>query len=130
MVASSKISRSSTERGWLSICWQRILEDASAIQIVKGVDVLLALRWLQDAGKEVGNLTVKNCFKKCGIKRDNELMEVKKVDELEFEALVKEFKVEYICCRLHQFWQKCYSVWANDQWIWNRLVTMGQRRQH
>ena len=61
------------------MCWQRILEDASAIQIVKGVDVILALRWLQDAGKEVANLTVKTCFKKCSIKGDNELMKIKKV---------------------------------------------------
>ena len=36
----------------------------------------------------------------------------------------------YICCRIHQFQQKCSSVWANDQWIRNGLATTGQRRQH
>ena len=72
----------------------RIQEDASATQIVKGVDVLVAIRWLQEAWKEVTNLTIKNCFEKCGIKGDNELMEVEEDDDLEFEALVKEFTTD------------------------------------
>ena len=72
----------------------RIQEDASATQIVKGVDVLVAIRWLQEAWKEVTNLTIKNCFEKCGIKGDNELMEVEEDDDLEFEALVKEFTAD------------------------------------
>ena len=72
----------------------RIQEDASATQIVKGVDVLVAIRWLQEAWKEVINLTIKNCFKKCGIKGDNELMEVEEYDDLEFETLVKEFTTD------------------------------------
>ena len=72
----------------------RIQEDASATQIVKGVDVLVAIRLLQEAWKEVTNLTIKNCFKKCGIKEDNELMEVEQDDDLEFEALVKEFTTD------------------------------------
>ena len=69
----------------------RIQEDASVTLIVKGGDVLVAIRWLQEAWKEVTNLTIKNCFKKCGIKGDNELTEVEEDDALEFEALVKEF---------------------------------------
>ena len=69
----------------------RIQEDVSATQIVKGVDVLVTIRWLQEAWKEVTNLTTKNCFKKCGIKGDNELMEIEEDDDLEFEALLKEF---------------------------------------
>ena len=67
----------------------RIQEDASATQTVNGVDILVAIRWLQEAWKEV-NLSIKNCFEKCGIKGDNELMEVEEDDDLEFEALVKE----------------------------------------
>ena len=33
------------------------------------------------------NLTIKNCFEKCNIKGDNELIEVKEYDDLEYEAL-------------------------------------------
>ena len=89
MLASSKISSS------------RIQEDVSVTQIAKGVDVLVAIGWLQEAWKEVPNLTVKNCFEKCGIKGDNKLMVVED-DDLEFETLVKEF-TRYICCRIRQF---------------------------
>ena len=38
----------------------RIQEHASATQTVNGVDVLVAIRWLQEAWKEVTNLTIKN----------------------------------------------------------------------
>ena len=72
----------------------RIREDTSATQIVKGVDVLAAIRWLQEAWKEVTNLTIKNCFEKCGIKGDDELMEIQEDDDLEFEALVREFTTD------------------------------------
>ena len=67
-----------------------IHEDGSATQIVKGVDALVAIRWLQKSWNEVANLTINNCFEKCNIKGDNELMEVED-DDLEFEALVKGF---------------------------------------
>ena len=53
-----------------------IHEDGSATQIVKGVDVLVAIRWLQEEWKEVTNLTMKSFFEKCDIKGYNELMEV------------------------------------------------------
>ena len=66
----------------------RIQEDASATEIVKGVDVLMAIRWIQDAWKEVTNSTIKNCFEKCGIKRDDESIEVLEADDLEFDALL------------------------------------------
>ena len=72
----------------------RIQEDAFTPQIVKGMDVLVAIRWLQEVWKEVTNLTIKNCFKKCGTEGDNKLMEVKNDDDLEFEALVKEFTTD------------------------------------
>ena len=79
----------------------RIQEDVSTTQIVKVADVLAAIRWQQDAWKEVSNLTIKNYFEKCGTKGDDELMEVKEDDDLEFEALVKEYftdisAVEYV----------------------------------
>ena len=73
---------------------KRLQEDASATQIVKGVDVLVVILWLQEAWKEVTNLTIKYFFEKCGIKGDNELMEVEEDDDLEFEALVKEFTTD------------------------------------
>ena len=72
----------------------RILEDASATQILKGVDVLLALWWLQESWNKVTNLTIKNCFKKCGIKGYNELIKVEEDDDLKFAALVKEFTAD------------------------------------
>ena len=72
----------------------RIQEDASATEIVKGVDVLMAIRWLQEAWKEVSNVTIKNCFEKCGVKGEGDLMEVEDDDDLEFEALVKEFTTD------------------------------------
>ena len=72
----------------------RIQEDASATQIVKGVDVLVAIRWLQETWKGVTNLAMKNCFEKCGIKGNNEPMEVEEDDDTEFEALVKEFTTD------------------------------------
>ena len=71
----------------------RTQEDASATQIVNGVDVPGAIWWLR-AWKEVTNLTIKNCFEKCGIKGDNELMEFEENDDLEFEALIKEFTMD------------------------------------
>ena len=39
----------------------------------------------------MANLTIKNCFKKCGIKGYNELIKVEEDDDLKFAALVKEF---------------------------------------
>ena len=54
----------------------------------------MAIRWLHEAWKEVTNLTIKNCFKKCGINGENELIEVKEDENLEFEALVKEFTTD------------------------------------
>ena len=81
----------------------RIQEDASSTQIVKGVDVLVAIRWIQEAWIEITNLTIKNCFGKCGIKGDNGLMEVKEDDDLEFEALVKEFTTDITAAEYANF---------------------------
>ena len=46
----------------------RIQEDVSTTQIVKVADVLAAIRWQQEAWKEVSNLTIKNYFEKCALK--------------------------------------------------------------
>ena len=54
----------------------------------------MAIRWLQEAWKEVTNLTIKNYFEKCGIKGDDELMEGQEDDDLEFEALVRELTTD------------------------------------
>ena len=40
------------------------------------------------------NLTIKNCFRKCGIKGYNELIKVEEDDDLKFAALVKEFTAD------------------------------------
>ncbi|XP_057299446.1 tigger transposable element-derived protein 6-like [Hydractinia symbiolongicarpus] len=66
----------------------RIQENTSATKIVKAINVLVAIRWIQDAWKEVSSSTIKNCFQKCGIKRDSEEIEENDGDDdLEFEAL-------------------------------------------
>ena len=107
----------------------RIQEDASATQIVKDMNVLVAIRWLQEAWKEVTNLTIKNCFEKCGIKGDTELMEVEEDNDLEFEALVKEFTPDISAAEYANFDE---NVQRLTQWSMNsnRLATTGQRRQH
>ena len=69
----------------------RIDKKESATEIVKNVDILQAIRWVQESWKEVTNATIKNCFEKCGIiKKDDELMDLEE-DDLEFEALLREF---------------------------------------
>ena len=68
----------------------RINEYSSATQIIKDVNILMAIRWAQEAWKEVTETTIKNCFEKSGIIKNYDLMEIEKKD-LEFEALVQEF---------------------------------------
>ena len=67
------------------------------------MDVLAAIWWLQEGWKEVTNLTIKNCFEKVGIKGDNELTEVEEDDDLEFEALVKEFTINISAAKYANF---------------------------
>ena len=67
----------------------RINEYSSATQIIKDVNILMAIRWAQEAWKEVTGTTIKICFKKCGIIKNDDLMEIKE-DDLAFEALVQE----------------------------------------
>ena len=47
----------------------------------------MPIRWAQEAWKEVTRMTIKNCFGKCGIIKNDDLMEIEGED-LEFEALV------------------------------------------
>ena len=96
-----------------------IHEDASATKIFKGVDVIAAIWWIQEAWKEVTNLTIKNCFEKCNIKGDNELIEVKEYDDLEYEALKNTQLSMKISQRLSQ--------WSMDSKL---MATMGQKRKH
>ena len=49
----------------------------------------MAIQQAQEAWKEVTGTTMKNCFVKCGIIKNDDLMEIEKED-LEFEALVQE----------------------------------------
>ena len=68
----------------------RINDNASAAEIVQDVNILMVIRWVQRAWKDVAPSTVKRCFEKCGFREGNdELMEDVNVDE-EFSALVKE----------------------------------------
>ena len=68
----------------------RINDNASAAEIVPGVNILMAIQWVQRSWKGITASTVKQCFETCGFcEGDNELMEDLVVDE-EFSALVKE----------------------------------------
>ena len=49
----------------------------------------MVIPWAQEAWKEVTGTTIKNCFEKCGIIKNDDLMEIEEED-LEFEALVQE----------------------------------------
>ena len=44
-----------------------INEYSSATQIIKDVNILMAIWWAQEAWYEVTGMTIKNCFDKCGI---------------------------------------------------------------
>ena len=67
-------------------------EKKSASEIVKSLNVLQAIRWVQESWKDVTIARIKTCFEKCGIvKRHEELMDVEDEDDLEFAALVREF---------------------------------------
>ena len=65
----------------------RINEYSSTTQIIKDVEILMAIRWAQEAWKEVTGTTIKNSFEKCGIIKIDDLMEIEEED-LEFKALV------------------------------------------
>ena len=67
----------------------RLNEYSSTTETIKDVNILMAIQWAQEAWKEVTGTTIKNCFEKCGIMKNDDLMEIKEED-LEFEALVQE----------------------------------------
>ena len=66
---------------------ERVNEKKSASEIVKSLNVLQAIQWVQESWKDVTSATIKNCFEKCGIvKRHDELMEIEDEDDLEFTS--------------------------------------------
>ena len=67
----------------------RLNEYSSTTETIKDVNILMAIQWAQEAWKEVTGTTIKNCFEKCGIMKNDDLMEIKEED-LEFEAPVQE----------------------------------------
>ena len=72
----------------------RINDNASAAEIVQDPNILMAIRWVQRAWKNITPSTVKQCFEKCGFREGyDELMEDVDVDE-EFPALVKELSFD------------------------------------
>ena len=83
----------------------RINEYSFATQIIKDVNILMAIRWAQEALKEVTGTTIKNCSEKCGIIKNNDLMENKEED-LELEALVQELCPD-VSATEHVIFQRC-----------------------
>ena len=76
-------------KGLVKYVLARINEYSSAKQIIKDVNILMSIQWAQEAWKEVTGTTIKNCFEKCGIIKNDDLMEIEE-EGLEFEALVQE----------------------------------------
>ena len=58
-------------------------------KLLKIKNILMAIPWAQEAWKEVTGMTIKNCFEKCRIIKNDDLMEIGEKD-LEFEVLVQE----------------------------------------
>ena len=54
-------------RGLVKYVLAGINEYSSATQIIKDVNILMAIWWAQEAWYEVTGMTIKNCFDKCGI---------------------------------------------------------------
>ena len=72
----------------------RINDNASAAEIVQDVNILMAIRWVHRAWKDVTPSTVKRYFEKCHFREGGDkLMEDVDVDE-EFSALVKELSYD------------------------------------
>ena len=60
-----------------------------ASEIVKSIDILQAITWVEDASKEVNVEAIKNCFAKCGITEQSSKDEDDIMNE-EFNALFNE----------------------------------------
>ena len=60
-----------------------------ASEIVKSIDILQAITWVEDASKEVNVEAIKNCFAKCGITEQSSKDEDDILNE-EFNALFNE----------------------------------------
>ena len=69
----------------------RINDNVSASDIIKDVNILMAIRWVQRAWKDVLPSTMKHCFEKCGFRKsDADLIEEDDEEDPEFSALVQE----------------------------------------
>ena len=73
----------------------------------------MAIPWAQEAWKEVTGTTIKNCFEKCGIIKNDDLMEIEEED-LEFEALVQEL-CPRLSHRVRKFRRRYPSIRASNQ---------------
>ena len=56
----------------------------------------MALRRTQEVWKEVSVAIIKNCFAKCGIVKNDDLMEAGEEKLREFEALVRELRSDIL----------------------------------
>ena len=71
----------------------KIDKQTTAAEIVKEVEILKAIRWIQEAWVSVSEDTIRKCFQKCGFTDDS--CAVVDINDEEFASLVKEinFKV-------------------------------------
>ena len=104
----------------------RIGENISATEIVKSLDVLQAIRWVQESWRDVSSTTIKNCFEKCGfVKMDEELMEEDEENDEEFEELVRELTPDVLPSEYANFDAnvQAFEPMINDQEIdWRERV--------
>ena len=80
----------------LLVCYvvSRIDEGKTTSQIIKGVQLLRSIIWLQTAWKSVVPETIKHCFKKCGFDVGNTSVVNEEIDT-EFQELLAQISDEY-----------------------------------
>ena len=69
-----------------------ISSETTAAEIAKEINILKAIRWIQEAWVSVSKDTIRKCFQNCGC-TDDTYAEVDTSDE-EFASLVKEINFE------------------------------------
>ena len=52
----------------VSYILSRINAGKSATEIIKDVDALRAIQWMQEASNDVSSSTIQKCFNKCGVR--------------------------------------------------------------
>ena len=70
----------------------RVDKQTTAAEIVKEVDILKTIRWIQEAWVSVSEYVIRKCLQKCGF-TDETCAEVDTNDE-EYASLVKEINFE------------------------------------